>query len=82
MTHVNDIFENIGLKPLEETVPSPMKLDVTEEKIIELLKRNGETHFEEIPDHVDLSVPQLNSLLIMLSARGIINKGDNNYWSV
>ena len=41
MTHVNDIFENIGLKPLEETVPSPMKLDVTEEKIIELLKRNG-----------------------------------------
>lgn len=82
VTHVNDIFEGVGLKAEEETKPSAMKLDVMEERIIEFLDRNGEQHFEEILNEVDLTVPQLNSLLIKLSTRGIINKSSNNYWSV
>lgn len=82
VTHVNDILEGVGLAPIEETKPSIMKLEVMEEKIVVFLEEKGEQHFEEILMEVDLTVPQLNSLLIKLSARGIINKCNNNYWSV
>lgn len=82
VTSVNDVLQGVGLNPEEEIKPSAMKLDVMEARIIEMLERNGEQHFEEILTDVDLTVSQLNSLLIKLSARGIINKCNNNYWSV
>lgn len=81
VTDVNDIFENLGQNPIE-TQLSLMKLDFMEERIVDYLTKNGERHFEEILMEVDLSVSELNSLLIKLSARGIINKCSNNYWSV
>ncbi len=82
VTNVNELFEGIGLPPAQEQQPSALLLDIMEEKIVDLLERHGEQHFEEILMRTELSVPQLNSLLIMLSSRGIINKCNNNYWSV
>lgn len=82
VTSVNELFEGIGLPPFTEEKPSAMLLDIMEEKIVDLLEKQGELHFEEILIYTELSVPQLNSLLIMLSSRGIINKCNNNFWSV
>lgn len=82
VTDANDILKGVGLEPERELKPSPMKLDVTEEKIRTQLETKGKQHFEQILTEVELTVPQLNSLLIKLSARGIISKCSNNYWSV
>lgn len=81
VTDVRSIFESLGLKYNKDEKPCGMKLDITEELIVQLLDKEGEMHFEEILENVDLTVPKLNSLLIKMQARGIISKGDNNYWS-
>ena len=58
------------------------KVDVNEDNIIKALTENGEMHFEEILGVVDLSVPQLNSLLIKMTAVKLITKTKHNYWSI
>ncbi len=79
---VNDIYDEMGIGKIETTKPTNIQLDFNEELIINKLTLNGEMHFEEILEEVDLTVPQLNSLLIKMEAVGLINKTRTNYWSV
>ena len=80
---VNDIYDDMGIKITEsENISSSMQLDVNEERIVNALTTNGEMHFEEILNVVDLTVPQLSSLLMKMTALGIITKPKNNYWSI
>ena len=80
--NVNDIYDELGLTRVKVTKVSDMQLDVNEDNILRALEKNGEMHFEELINVVDISVPQLNSLLIRMSAVGLINKTKFNYWSV
>ena len=80
--NVNDIYEEIGYKKVDLTKPSNIQLDVNENAIIDSLTKNGEMHFEELLDVVDLKVPQLNSLLTKMESSGLIRKTKQNYWSV
>ena len=82
VTDVNDVLLGMGIEKIDELQPTPMKLDILEEKIVVFLEKNGDKHFEEILMEVDLTVPQLNSLLIKMKTKGIINKCKNNYWSI
>lgn len=82
VTCPNDVFESLGLKKEELSKPKPVQLDFTEATIVKFLERNGEAHFEELLECVDLSVPKLSALLIKMEAKGLINKTRNNYWSV
>lgn len=79
---VNDIYEELGMQKVDTKKPSAIQLDVNEDRIINELTKNGEMHFEELLQIVDLTVPQLNSLLIKLEAVGLINKTKFNNWSV
>ena len=79
---VNDIYDEIGLKKVDLTKPSAIQLDVNESAVLDELNRNGEMHFEELLQIVDLTVPQLNSLLIKMESVGLITKTKHNYWSV
>lgn len=79
---VNDIYEEMGLNKVDIKKPSAIQLDINEERIITELTKNGEMHFEELIGIVDLTVPQLNSMLIKMEAVGLINKTKFNYWSV
>lgn len=79
---VNDIYDELGLKKVDTTKPSGIQLDVNEDRIVNELTQRGEMHFEEILEIVDLTVPQLNSLLIRLEATGLVNKTKFNHWSV
>lgn len=79
---VNDIYGELGLTSVDVRKPSSMQLDVNEDNIVQALTRNGEMHFEEILDVVDLSVSQLNALLIKMTATGLITKTKHNYWSI
>lgn len=81
---VNDVYADMGVKVKESTDKScsSMQLDVNEERIVNALTINGEMHFEEILNVVDISVPQLSSLLMKMTALGIITKPKNNYWSI
>lgn len=80
--NINDIYDELGLTRVSVTKVSDMQLDVNEDIIIRALETNGEIHFEELINMVDLSVPQLNSLLVRMEAAGMINKTKFNYWSV
>ena len=79
---VNDIYDEIGMKKADLSKPSALQLDVNESAILDELTRKGEMHFEELLDVVDLTVPQLNSLLIKMESVGLITKTKHNYWSV
>ncbi|HKL73696.1 MAG TPA: DNA-processing protein DprA [Clostridia bacterium] len=79
---VNDIYEELGLQKVDTQKPSNIQLDVNEDRIINELTKNGEMHFEELMQIVDLTVPQLNSMLTKLDAVGLINKTKFNNWSV
>ncbi len=81
-TDVNDIFDELGLSKTENIKPSELQLDFNEDVIISLLTNNGEMHFDELIQHVDLSVSQLNALLLKMMALGLIIKTKNNYWSI
>ncbi len=82
VTSVNDIYDEIGLKRVDLSKPSALQLDVNESVVLDELNKNGEMHFEELLQIVDLSVPQLNSLLIKMESVGLIVKTKHNYWSV
>jgi DNA processing protein len=82
VTDVNDIYDELGMAKVEAGKPSGLQLDVNEDAIINALTKNGEMHFEEILQCADLSVPQLNSLLIKMTAVGLITKTKQNYWSI
>ncbi len=82
VTDVNDIYDEIGLKKVDIKKPSALQLDVNENAILEELTSKGELHFEELLQVVDLTVPQLNSLLIKMESVGLITKTKHNYWSV
>lgn len=82
VTDVNDIYKEIGMSKTDTIEPSNLQLDINEDIIVNLLAEKGELHFEEIMQYVDLSVPQLNTLLIKMTAIGIITKTKNNYWSI
>lgn len=79
---VNDIYEEMGINKVDIIKPSAMQLDINEEIIINCIAKGGEMHFEELLNEVDLTVPQLNSLLIKMETVGLINKTKSNYWSV
>lgn len=79
---VNDIYDDMGLKKEDIKIPDAMQLDFTEEVVVKYLETNGPTHFEELLDRTELSVPQLTGLLIKMEALGLINKTGHNYWSV
>ena len=80
--NINDIYSELGMSETDITKPSELQLDVNEDNIIKALTKNGEMHFEEILGVVDLSVPQLNSLLIKMTAVKLITKTKHNYWSI
>lgn len=82
VVNVNDIYDEIGMKKVDLTKPSAIQLDVNESAILDELTKTGEMHFEELLQIVDLSVPQLNSLLIKMESVGLITKTKHNYWSV
>ena len=82
VTNVNDIYDEIGLKKVDLTKPSAIQLDINENAIVEALTKNGEMHFEELLQVADLTVPQLNSLLIKMESVGLIVKSKHNYWSI
>ncbi len=79
---VNDIYDELGLGEVDLSKPSEIQLDFNESMIIEALTKNGEMHFEELVDIVDLNISQLNSLLVKMELVGLINKTKFNYWSV
>lgn len=79
---INDIYDEMGINKVETTKPSAIQLDINEEIIVSCITQNGEMHFEELLDEVDLTVPQLNSLLMKMETIGLINKTKTNYWSV
>ncbi len=79
---VNDIYDELGLKKQDLSKPKPVQLDFNEATIVKLLSENGETHFEEILEKVNLSVPQLSALLVKMEAEGLIYKIRYNFWSV
>jgi DNA processing protein len=79
---VNDIYDELGLSKVDIAKPSSIQLDVNEDRILTELNKNGEMHFEEFINIVDLTVPQLNSMLIKMEAMGLINKTKFNNWSV
>lgn len=82
VTDVNDIYSELGMTKTDVSKPSSIQLDVNEDSVLNALAKNGEMHFEEILDVVDLSVPQLNSLLTKMTAVGLITKTKYNYWSI
>ncbi len=82
VTDVNDIYSELGMTKTDVSKPSNIQLDVNEDSVLNALAKNGEMHFEEILDVVDLSVPQLNSLLTKMTAVGLITKTKYNYWSI
>lgn len=80
VTSVDDIFEDIGyIRKKKEEDKTPMTKE--EKAIVDVLSK-GETHFEEILAQTGLTVPKLNSLLVKMSVKGMINKCNNNYWSM
>lgn len=79
---VNDIYDELGLTKVDTKKPSSIQLDVNEDNILQALTKNGEMHFEEILEVADLSVSQLNALLIKMTAMGLITKTKHNYWSI
>ncbi len=79
---VNDIYDEMGINKVEITKPSAIQLDINEEIIVNCITQGGEMHFEELLNEVDLTVPQLNSLLTKMEMVGLINKTKSNYWSV
>lgn len=79
---INDIYDEMGINKVETAKPSALQLDINEEVIVSCITQNGEMHFEELLDQVDLTVPQLNSLLMKMETVGLINKTKTNYWSV
>lgn len=79
---VNDIYDELGISKVEITKPSALQLDFNEDAVLKILTQNGEMHFEEILDNIDLSVPQLSSLMVKMETVGLVNKTKPNYWSV
>ncbi len=82
VTNVNDIYDELGMTTVNLEKPSALQLDINENAVLEELQKRGEMHFEEIMGCVDLTVPQLNALLIKMESVGLITKTKHNYWSV
>lgn len=53
-----------------------------EQQVLDYLKNNGETHYEELLAKTDLPVFRLTAILVKLEALKKITKTNSNFWSV
>ena len=81
VTEPNDILSHYKMNFIEKD-SEPIQLDFNEATIIELIRREGEAHFEQILQVVDLNLNDLNNLLFDMQMKGLIVKLPGNYYGV
>ena len=81
VTEPNDILGHYKIN-LVEKEEAPVQLDFNEATIIELIRKEGEAHFEQILQVVDLKLNDLNNLLFEMQMKGLIVKLPGNYYGV
>ena len=75
-----DIFEKYGIEVSEKP---KISLTETEEKIVEILRQNGEMHVSQISQRTGIPVFKLTTLLAALEVKGAAVKlGGNRYCAV
>ncbi|MBR1747397.1 MAG: DNA-processing protein DprA [Clostridia bacterium] len=92
VTKPEDVLEDFGerdlfgekrpAEPEKEKKKSSMSLSEEEQKVLDYLNDNGETHFEELLARTELPVFRLTAILVKLEALKKIMKTDSNFWSV
>ena len=81
VTEPNDILSHYKINMIQ-TQEEFVQLDFNESLIMELIKREGEVHFEQILQIVDLNLNDLNTLLFDMQMKGLIVKLPGNYYGV
>ncbi len=81
VTEPNDILGHYKINLIEKE-ETPIQLDFNEATIIELIRKEGEAHFEQILQVVDLNLNDLNNLLFEMQMKGLIVKLPGNYYGV
>lgn len=91
VTSPEDVFEDFGERNFFGEVkraaePDRKKesagLSDEEQSVLDFIKNNGETHYEELLAKTELPVFRLTAILVKLEALKKIMKTDSNFWSV
>ena len=81
VTEPNDILSHYKINTVA-TKEEFVQLDFNESQIMELIRNEGEVHFEQILQIVDLNLNDLNTLLFDMQMKGLIVKLPGNYYGV
>lgn len=76
-----DVFRDQGIatkKQRNDQIP----LDNDVETVYGILRQRGESHFDELIEETELTVPKLSAALIKGEALGLLTKTKSNFWSV
>ena len=76
-----DIFRDQGIAIKDKNTPDiPKDNDVM--AVYDILRQKGESHFDELIEETELTVPKLSAALIKGEALGLFTKTKSNFWSV
>ncbi len=75
-----DITRRLGIEYRPEGKTSALQLDMEQERILNILKTDGEQHIDSLIVKTGMALPQLNSMLFTLELAGIIAKLPGNYF--
>lgn len=76
-----DIFRDQGIA-IKDNKKSEIPLDNDVQTVYGILRQRGESHFDELIEETELSVPKLSAALIKGEALGMFTKTKSNFWSV
>ena len=91
VTSPEDVFEDFGERNFFGEVKRAAEPDRKkesagfsdeEQSVLDFIKNNGETHYEELLAKTELPVFRLTAILVKLEALKKIMKTDSNFWSV
>lgn len=81
VTEPNDILNHYKLSSVIND-SKELQLDYNQSAIMELIRQNGEAHFEQLLNVVDVDMNELNNILFEMQLNGLITKLPGNYYGV
>lgn len=82
VTEPDDILSHYKMTQIGSKQNNEIQLDYNQYAILELIRKEGEAHFEQILATVDLSLNELNNLLFEMQMNGLITKLAGNFYGV
>jgi len=77
-----DVLSRLGIERIARSAANTREISIEESRVVELLRKNGEMHIDELLGEVEMSYGELTTLLFNLELDGTIYKASGNMFGL